>query len=253
MKDEYGEDSDVYAVRVLGEFPKNSDLQFIDSHYAVKSLKMNYPEQMYCDMPKILGVDVAAFGSDHSVIVERQGLRATLLWRVKGNTDGYEFNTLEGEIASLLDTGKYAACFIDQTGVGAGIVSHLRTRGYKSIGVNFGGAAQERSKYRNKRAEMWATMKDWIVKTAGWIDCQGDTKLEEQIRVELTSPEYNYDNVGRLQLERKEDMKKRGLKSPDISDALALTFAHPVSATLGVNYSGRSYGNYRGRPIAGRF
>jgi hypothetical protein len=99
-------------------------------------------------------------------------------------------------------------------------------------GVNFGSPAARwdgqsaRSLYANKRAEMWGNLKDWI---AGG----GALPADPELSADLTGVEYGYTATGEIQLEKKEDMKKRGLASPDIADALALTFAHPVRPDWG--------------------
>ena len=105
--------------------------------------------------------------------------------------------------------------------VGGGVVDILKSQGYKVIEVNFGSAARESLKYANKRAEMWANMREWL--TTGVVD--PDVELAD----DLVGVEYGFDKDGRLLLEKKEDMKKRGLASPDNGDALALTFAEPVA------------------------
>ena len=94
------------------------------------------------------------------------------------------------------------------------------------FGVNFGGGAQRwdadgaRPLYANKRAEMWSSVKDWLE--------QGALPDDPELRADLLGVEYGFNAKGEIQLEKKDDMKKRGLASSDIADALALTFALPV-------------------------
>jgi hypothetical protein len=102
-------------------------------------------------------------------------------------------------------------------------VDQLRALGHGVIGVNAGESASEPQRFRNLRAEMWAKMRDWL-RESGCLDAH-DTELAAQ----LMALEYGYDASERLQLERKEDLKARGLASPDIADSLALTFARPVT------------------------
>ena len=92
--------------------------------------------------------------------------------------------------------------------------------GRAPVAVNFGGKATN-TKYANKRAEMWCELK-------AWLESGGALPDDEDLRDDLIAPEYSFDPSGRIKLERKEDMKKRGLASPDLADALALTFAYPV-------------------------
>jgi hypothetical protein len=93
--------------------------------------------------------------------------------------------------------------------------------GYRVIEVQSGAAAADPEKYLNKRAEIWAEMRDWLV--YGCID------NDESLIDDLTGPEYAIHLKGQIKIESKESMKKRGLASPDDGDALALTFAEPVS------------------------
>ena len=88
--------------------------------------------------------------------------------------------------------------------------------------VNFGGHAIESNRYANKRSEMWDKIREWL-------ESGGAIPNEPELKSELSSPTYKFDAGGRLLLEAKEKLKERGLKSPDLADALALTFAYPVS------------------------
>jgi hypothetical protein len=101
-----------------------------------------------------------------------------------------------------------------------GVIDRLRQMGWDVIEVNFGGRADSPA-FANKRTEMWATMRDWI-KEGGILPNIADLKTD------LSAPAYSFDASNRMVLERKEAMRKRGIRSPDIADALALTFAQPV-------------------------
>jgi len=122
-------------------------------------------------------------------------------------------------VAAKIEEWKPDATFID-AGQGGGVIDRLRQLGYDVIEVHFGGRASD-ARYLNKRAEMWFEMREWI-RLGGCIPNNVDLKQD------LAAPIYWYDSAGRLQLEPKDDIKKRGLPSPDLGDALALTFAHPV-------------------------
>jgi hypothetical protein len=89
--------------------------------------------------------------------------------------------------------------------------------------VNFGGTALEGNKYANLRSEMWDKVKEWI-EAGGAIPSTPDLKSD------LAAPTYSFDARGKFVLEPKEKLKARGLRSPDLADALALTFAAPVAA-----------------------
>lgn len=220
--DDYGEDSDFVRVRVKGEFPRAGSMQFIPGD--VVDAAMARDPQCFMWEPLIMGVDVARFGDDQSVIAFRRGRdAATIPWK---KYRGVDTMTLAAEIASLADQEKVDAIFVDGVGIGAGVVDRLRQMKRAVFDVQAGGKPSglyfdEPIKVKNKRAEMWAAMRQWL-KIGALPD---DVELE----ADLTGLEYGYDADNALQLERKEDMKKRGLGSPDSADALALTFAEPVA------------------------
>lgn len=222
--DDYGEDSDFVRVRVKGDFPRAGSLQFISGEL-VDTAMGRHPES-HLWQPLIMGVDVARFGDDQSVICFRRGRDAcTIPWRKYRAVDTM---TLAAEIATLQDQNQVDAVFVDGVGIGAGVVDRLRQLGRKVFDVQSGGAPSGVThlnrplKVKNKRVEMWALMRDWL-ETGAIPD---DNELES----DLTGIEYGYDADDRVMLEKVEDMKKRGLASPDNATALALTFAEPVIA-----------------------
>ena len=215
MRDSYGEESDQYRVRVLGLFPNASIRQLItrDLCDAASTVKMN-PSQ-YSFAPKVLGVDVAWEGDDRSALFLRQGLRAQLLgeWHTIDNM------TFGGIIDQAWHKHQVDACFID-VGWGTGVIDFLRSISRDPIPVNFGGKSIS-AEYVNKRTEMWCELKKWL-------ESGGQIPDNKDLIEDLVGPEYSFASNGRKSLERKVDMKKRGFCSPDLADALALTFAAPV-------------------------
>ena len=128
-----------------------------------------------------------------------------------------------GRVAEAIAGHRPAAVFIDGIGVGAGVVDRLRQLGFAPIDVNAAATASDDRHYANKRAEMWGRMRDWL-KESGCLPPDDQTLADD-----LIGPEYGFDAGNRVLLERKEDMKRRGLASPDAADALALTFAEIVA------------------------
>lgn len=168
--------------------------------------------------PKVLGVDVARYGDDRTVIQPRQGPAAMAPVALRS------MDTMEvsGRLALAIDRWGPDAVFVDAGGVGAGVVDRMRQLGYPVIGVDFGGKSSE-PRFENKRAQMW-----WLM--AEWVRAGGCLPEVREYQLELPGPTFTYANArGRLQLESKDDMRKRGLPSPDYADALALTFAEPVA------------------------
>lgn len=217
VADSYGEDSDIYRVRVLGEFPSAGDMQFISSALVESSMGKHLHETQYNFAPVILGVDVARYGPDRSVIVLRQGLYSDILWQGRG-VDTMELADI---VASCWHERKADAVMVDVVGVGGGVVDRLRQMGLEPLPINSGGASALKN-CLNKRAEMWWRLRDWLASGA----C---LPHNDDLRDDLVGPEYQYNSKGLCQLEKKEDMAKRGLSSPDVADALAMTFGAWVS------------------------
>ncbi|MBY0319312.1 MAG: hypothetical protein K2X72_11355 [Reyranella sp.] len=122
------------------------------------------------------------------------------------------------------------AVFVDGTGIGWGVVDRLSQLGCSTVrGIDFGARADRTDgvdamvRYANKRAEMWGYMKEWC--KAG---CLPD---DRGLRADLTAVDYGYAASDAILLEKKDDMRRRGLASPDDGDALALTFVYLVFKT----------------------
>jgi hypothetical protein len=220
--EDYGEDSDFVKVRVRGVFPNASSLQFIPRVAVDGAAKRQTEATRWVGRTAAVGVDVARFGDDQSVIRTRVGRDARSIAPKRFRE--VDTMTLAGKVAEhvnyLKGLGLRVVVFVDGGGVGGGVVDRLRQLGFDVVEVQFGGAATDARKYLNKRAEMWARMRDWL--DVGCIES------DEQLATDLTSVEYCFTLKDQIQLERKEDMKKRGLASPDDADALALTFAQEV-------------------------
>lgn len=215
--EDYGEDSDFVRVRVRGVFPRAGVSQFIDSE-TVENAKARKLEMKDQGAAFVLGVDIARFGDDQSVIRGRQGRDGQSFKPIKWRGMDTVFSA--GKVAEAIDKFQPDAVFIDGGGVGGGVVDILKSRSYRVVEINFGSTAKDENKYANKRAEMWGSARDWL--KTGAIDS------DPQFADDLVGPEYGFDKDGRILLEKKEDMKKRGLPSPDDADAFVLTFAQPV-------------------------
>lgn len=164
---------------------------------------------------RIMGVDVARFGADRSVIMRRTGpgVLAPIVYEKIDNMD------LAARVAFEARRFDPDAIFID-AGRGEGVIDRLRQLGLDVAEVNFGGRPLN-PRYQNRKAEMWDGMRAGL---EDWLALPGDHGL----KTELSVPDYRFDNQNRLGLESKDEIKKRGLRSPDLADALALTFAAPV-------------------------
>ncbi len=213
----HGEDSDEARIEVKGEFPHQGDRQFISRGVVGDAIRREL--ERYDDHAALcMGVDVARFGDDSTVIRFRRGRDARSIPPVK--LKGADNMVVANRIAHLIDQFDPDAVFID-AGSGAGVIDRLRELGYKIHEVWFG-SKSEQDEYADHRTEMWAKLRDWL----GGAMIDHDQDLID----DLTGPEYEF--MGRedkIKLESKEKMKKRGLASPDNADALAVTFHAKVA------------------------
>lgn len=224
--DDYGEDSDFVRIRVRGIFPRAGTIQFIGADIVREAGLRDVGTHVFDAL--CIGVDVARFGDDESVIYFRKGRDGRSIPPIRMR--GADTMTLAGKVAEVYLTERADAVFVDGGGVGGGVVDRLRQLRVPVIEVQFGaksdnnfGIAETGIGYANKRAEIWGATKEWL-KT-------GAIPLIPDLESGLTGPEYGFKDIGGtscILLESKESMKKRGLSSPDMADGLALTFAYPV-------------------------
>ena len=173
----------------------------------------------------IIGVDPKRFGEDRYGIAWRCG---RVVKKVTGSSAKITTMEAAGMLAKIIDDDKPAAMFIDIVGLGAGTFDRLIELGYAGtvIPVQGGGKADEDKKYINKRAEMAARKKAWFE------DFPNKIPDDDELHADILAPGYKYDSNQRLKIETKEDMRKRGVRSPDLGDAIDLTFAYPVAPVL---------------------
>lgn len=215
----HGRDNPWIQATILGEFPSQGFNTLLSVAEVEAAMNRHITEDKYAFSQKRLGVDVARFGDDRTVIFPRQGLAAFNPAEMR--------NARTTEIAARImeakNRWKSEAEFIDDTGgFGGGVIDALHVAGVSTHAVQFSGKAID-TRYQNKRAEMWFEMADWV-KRGGCLPY-----IPAMIR-ELTSPTYTFVN-GKFALEPKEKIKERLKFSPDYSDALACTFAIPDMAS----------------------
>lgn len=214
--DDYGEDSDFVRIRVRGVFPRASSNQLIPGDLVAAARKRT--SASFEHAPKIMGIDVAREGDDQSAFAFRQGNHLSPVERFRIPN----LMQLASKAAERIREERPDAVMIDGTGMGAGVVDRLRQLGFEVISVMVGSRdVMKPEKYFNVRSEIWGKMKDWLGEDA---DIPDDQELED----DLIGIEYGFDINETIQLEKKKDMKKRGLASPDLGDALALTFFSTV-------------------------
>jgi len=228
----WGEDSDRARVRIRGEFPRGGSTQFISGDLVSAARKRIVDG--YQSSPVILAVDVARFGDNRSVIFKRQGRKAEICGgKPKGVFYGMDTQKLGGMVQEAIDRERPDAVVIDGDGIGGAVVDYLVARRYdkiiwpdgrKMILFEFhgGAAAQDPQKYFNRRTEIWGEGKDWLE--------GGQIPDDPEIDTDLTAPDYGYHPTRNcIVLESKDEMRSRGVDSPDFGDAWAMTFAVKIA------------------------
>lgn len=220
-KKDWGEDSDFFRVRVLGQFPKAGDMQFISSDDVFQAMKRS-PGRYLGDDPLICGIDIARGGDDDCMIGFRRGkdAKSEKTYRIPGEKSRDSMRVVS-MITTILDRHKPDATFFDETGIGGPIIDRLVQLGYHVIGVGFGHKASDEKRFANKTAEMGFRFRQWIIDGGALHD-------EQRLENEITSRDFWHDDKDRLVLERKKDIKKRIGVSPDWADQHYLLFAQEV-------------------------
>ena len=215
---EYGQDSNVYRVRVLGEFPKSEDDAVIPLGLVEAAIDRDVSPN---GMSRVWGLDVARFGDDTTALCKRAGnvlVERCQEWRKKDlmATVGLVAKEFRETPLHLRPT----AINVDVIGMGGGVVDRLLELGLPVRGINVGERpAVDADRYMRQRDELWFLAREWFDKA--YCTMPNDEKLVQ----ELVGPKYGVESSGKLKVESKDDMKKRGLKSPNVADAFCLTFA----------------------------
>lgn len=218
---EWGEDSDFFRVRVRGVFPRASDMQLIPGDAVYRAQRKS--PIFLGDDALVCGVDVARGGGDKCVIQFRRGLDAksekVYMIPAEKSRDSMRLISL---LTTIFEDHQPDVINVDETGLGGPIVDRLAQLGWNVNGINFGSKAIDEKHYANRVTEMWWRMREWMIKGAS-------IHSDPQLETELTEREYTHDKKDRLMIETKDQLKKRGLSSPDWADGLALTFAMNVN------------------------
>lgn len=223
LRKKFGEDSNMWRVRVLGEFPTAEGDSYIPFDWVYRAIDREIASQKDC--PIVFGVDPARYGADSTVIAVRRG-DEFLPYHVLKNKSTME---VVGYVAHLANQIKPTVIFADSIGIGAGVSDRLEELGYPVMPINVAESpAIDGRKFKRLRDELWGTARNWFEIGKGKIWDNEDRDLLG----ELTSIKYKILSSGMIQIETKEELKKRGLASPNIADAHILTFAQPVN-----NYS----------------
>ena len=232
MKLRYGEESNAYRIRVLGEFPLADDDTIIPFHLIDAAVNRDVDPS---GEKSIWGLDVARFGSDKSALLKRAGNVVTDITQWQGLDLMQTVGRVKAEYDALPFHERPAQIIVDVIGMGGGVVDRLRELGLPVRGVNVAETPSMAGTYLNLRAELWFKVKGWLEGRASKLP------RNETLIAELASIRYGFQSTGKIKAESKEDMKKRGLASPNIADALCLTMAG--DAVIGLHGSSAS-GNW---------
>lgn len=202
------------------EYPFTDEEAFLssitDTFIQSEHVKKARLQKVDSDSKLVIGIDPSRKGDDRTAIIRRKGRRAY------GLETFYNLDTMElvGIIRRYIDKEQPARVCIDCIGIGAGVVDRLVELGYTCVeGVNVARKASESEKYKNLRAELWDMMREWFIQ-----EMPVEIPDSDELQTDLCGLGYKYDSSDRLQIESKDDAKKRGMLSPDTSDALMLTF-----------------------------
>ena len=217
--EKYGRDNPWVMINVFGQFPPTSINSLLGPEDVERAMARKVEERDYSFAAKVLGVDVARYGDDRTVIFPRQVLSAKDQPIVLRNADTHE---IAGQVARKFDTWEADHIFVDDTGGwGAGTIDALHRLGYPVTPINSSAKAFN-PRYMNKRAEMAFEGAEWVKKGGALPD------MTELMR-EATAATYFF-NAGRLQLIDKDMIKGLIGASPDLWDAFLLTFGSPVAS-----------------------
>jgi hypothetical protein len=226
MAKRYGDESNAFRIRVLGEFPQADDDTFIPLHLIEAATKRDITESPTAGV--IWGLDVARYGRDRSALAKRKGgtlVEEIKTWRDKSTMELAGIILNEYESTPIMERPQEIC--VDVIGIGAGVVDRLQELDLPARGINVAESASMNQKYMRLRDELWGRARDWFEEKS--CKLPDDSTLV----AELAAPRFNFTSTGKIKIEGKDEMKKRGITSPDIADAFCLTFAS--NAIVGVH------------------
>lgn len=233
-----GRDSNPFRVRVLGEFPL-ADADTVIPFELVESAT-GREIRVAPGTSVVWGLDLARTGNDRSALAKRQGailLDPIQFWREP------DLMATVGKVKHAYDDTsldlKPVAIMVDAIGIGAGVADRLRELGLPARAINVSETAALSDKYRNLRAELWFRAREWFESRTCSVP---KDDRQENLTEELTGITYKFTSSGKYQIESKEEMKRRGVRSPDLADAFVLTFAQNAATALHGSKSVTSWG-----------
>ena len=233
MAIKYGEESNAYRVRVLGEFPLADDDTMIPFSVVEQAMNRDIEIDKFASMT--YGVDVARFGSDKSALAKKKGNVITEVKRWRGLDLMQLVGAIKHEYDAEEPEDRPLNIYIDSIGLGSGVVDRLREMGLPAVGINVSESPAMKTAYINLRGELWGKMKNWLEQR----NCV--LPKDDDLLSDLTAPRYTFNSSGKLRVESKDEMKKRGLASPDLADACILTLAGEAAVGIYGSASGSTW------------
>ena len=217
MRLRYGEESNAFRVRVLGQFPLSDDNTIIPFHLVEAA---QHRDVVVADETDVVwGLDVARFGSDATALCKRQGPVVTELRSWRGLDLMQTTGRVVAEYEALPPSKRPTEILVDSIGVGSGVVDRLRELDLPVRGINVAESPSMGDTYMNLRSELWFKCKAWLE------DRSCKLPKDDQLQAELTAIRYSFTSSGKMKAESKDEMRRRGVGSPDLADALCLTMA----------------------------
>ena len=213
IKATYGEDSNAFRIRVLGEFAAADDDTLIPASLVDSARVRDVPTSPSDDL--VYGLDVARFGTDRTALCKRRG-NVVLEIRSWG---GLDLMQTVGQVVNEAKNDNPSEICVDTIGLGSGVADRLREMGYNVRDVNVSESSAMNPNANKLRDELWMSVKDWLeTKTV-------KLPKDDALRHELVAPRYTFTSSGKIVVESKDSLRKRGMRSPDLADSLCLTFA----------------------------
>jgi hypothetical protein len=206
----------------MGEFPKADDDTVIPMDLIKSAIDRDVA--LAANEPIIWGLDVARFGGDNSALCVRQGNHVMEITSFKSMDLMQLCGVIKNKYDDCTAIERPQEILIDVIGLGAGVVDRLAEQNLPVRGINVAEAPSSKKNYLNLRAELWFAIKDYLSQR----DCR--LPVDDDLVAELAAPLYKYTSTGKIKIESKEEMRKRGIKSPDKADALALTMASSAAS-----------------------
>jgi hypothetical protein len=224
MRERYGEESNAFRIRVLGEFPLADDDTIIPFHLV--DAAMNRDIEIDKDRRPVWAVDPARFGSDRTAFCKRVGSVITEIKSWRGLDLMQTVGRVMAEYEALNPSSRPSEILVDSIGVGSGVVDRLRELGAPVRGVNVAESPSMGETYNNLRTELWFKTKAWLE------DRSCKIPQDDELLADLTGIRYSFTSSGKMAAESKDQMRRRGLRSPDLADAVCLTMASDAAMAL---------------------